>query len=49
MLVDELVNEIAIFPDHLEVTVHGAPRLNMLLSELGLADQSENACVGGGT
>ena len=37
MLIDELVEGVAIFPDHLEVTVHGVPKLNVLLSEVGLA------------
>lgn len=48
VLVDELLAGVTIFPDHLEVTVHGVPRLNVLLSEVGLA-QSQNAGVGGGT
>jgi site-specific DNA recombinase len=50
VLVEELVEKIAIFPDHLEVTIAGAPRLNVTLSEVGLsAAQSENLSVGGGT
>jgi hypothetical protein len=48
VLIDELLDGVAIFPDHLEVTVHGAPRLNVLLSEVGLG-VSQNAGVGGGT
>ncbi len=36
-LVEELVNEAAMYPDHLEVAISGAPRLNVLLSEVGLA------------
>ncbi|MBK5287203.1 MAG: hypothetical protein JJE46_01930 [Acidimicrobiia bacterium] len=48
VLIDELVEGVSIFPDHLEVAVHGVPRLNVLLSEVGLA-QSQNAGVGGGT
>lgn len=31
-----MLNEIALFPDHLEVEVAGAPRLNVLLEEVGL-------------
>lgn len=48
VLVDELVDHVAVFPDHLEVVVHGVPRLNVLLSEVGLAE-SQNNRVGGGT
>jgi hypothetical protein len=40
---------VTVFSDHLEVTVHGAPTINVLLSEVGLADQSGIARVGGGT
>lgn len=43
-LIEELVQHVAIFPDHLEVTVAGAPRLNVLLSEVGL---KESRTVGG--
>jgi site-specific DNA recombinase len=49
VLIEELVESVAIFPDHLEVQVHGAPRLNVLLSEVGLVDKSGFAGVGGGT
>jgi hypothetical protein len=31
VLVHELVQEVALFPDHLEVAVAGAPRLNVTL------------------
>ncbi len=48
-LVDELVERVIVFPDHLEVGIFGAPKLNVTLSEVGLGTQSENACVGGGT
>jgi hypothetical protein len=48
VLIDELVDGVAVFADHLEV-VHGAATLNVLVSEVGLVDQSENARVGGGT
>ena len=37
VLVEELLTEIALYPDHLEVEVFGAPRLNVLLDEVGLA------------
>lgn len=46
VLIEELVDHVAVFPDHLEVAVHGAPRLNVLLSEVGLAE-SQNSGVGG--
>jgi hypothetical protein len=50
VLVEELVQQVAVFPDHLEVTVHGAPQLNVTLAEVGLSsDESQIACVGGGT
>ena len=47
-LVDELLEDLSIFPDHLEVGISGAPRINVLFSEVGLRD-SGNARVGGGT
>ena len=50
VLVEELVEKVAVFPDHLEVTIAGAPRLNVGLAEVGLGGkQSENVGVGGGT
>ena len=45
VLVDELLGEVALFPDHLEVAVNGAPRLNVRLEEVGV----QNCGVGGGT
>jgi len=36
VLVDELVEEVAVFADHLEVKVAGAPRINVTLEEVGL-------------
>ncbi len=36
VLVEELLDVVAIFPDHLEVTVNGALRLNVTLDEVGL-------------
>lgn len=48
VLVEELVEVVTIYPDHLEVKVAGAPRLNVLLSEVGLKE-SANCGVGGGT
>ena len=48
VLVEELVDAVTVFPDHLEVTVAGAPPLNVLYSEVGLKG-SETVGVGGGT
>lgn len=45
VLVHELVEEVALFPDHLEVVVAGAPRLNVTLEEIGV----QNCGVRGGT
>ena len=45
VLVQELLEEVALFPDHLEVTVTGAPRLNITLEEIGV----QNCGVRGGT
>jgi hypothetical protein len=36
VLVNELIESVTVFPDHLEVKVCGAPALNVLLSEVGL-------------
>lgn len=36
VLVHELVEEVSLFPDHLEVAVAGAPRLNVTLEEIGV-------------
>ena len=36
VMVEEWLDSVAIFPDHLEVTVKGAPRLNVTLKEAGL-------------
>ena len=46
MRIDELLDRIIVYPDHLEVVVHGVPKLNVLLSEVGLAE-SQNERVGG--
>ena len=35
VLVEELVEWIKVFPDHLEVKVNGAPVLNVLYGEVG--------------
>ncbi|MBI4259162.1 MAG: recombinase family protein [Actinobacteria bacterium] len=49
ILVEDLVEEVAILPDHLEVQIAGAPRLNVLLSEVGLREKVSNSGVGGST
>lgn len=50
VLVQELVREVRVFPDHLEVTVEGAPKLNVTLEEVGLKTSQLHSCgVGGGT
>ncbi len=48
VLVDELLEGVSVFPDHLEVAVVGVPRLNVTLGEVGLKE-SQNVGVGGGT
>lgn len=48
VLVEELVEWVTVFPDHLEVTVTGSPALNVLYSEVGLKE-SDFVGVGGGT
>ena len=45
VLVQELVEEVALFADHLEVVVAGAPRLDVTLEEVGV----QNCGVRGGT
>ena len=45
ILVQELLEEVSLFPDHLEVVVAGAPRLNVTLDEVGV----QNCGVRGGT
>jgi hypothetical protein len=48
-MVEEWVDSVAMFPDHLEVTVSGAPRLNVLLGEVGLTGGGgSSVSVGGG-
>jgi site-specific DNA recombinase len=47
-LLDELIESVVVLPDHLEVTIHGAPTLNVLPQEVGL-QPVEIGGVGGGT
>ncbi len=49
VLIEELIEWVSVFPDHLEVTVSGAPPLNVLYGEVGLKEQSQTVGVGGGT
>lgn len=49
-LVEELLDTLEVHPDRLVVGVHGAPKLNVALAEVGLGNsQSGNVGVGGGT
>ena len=48
VLVEEFLEWVTVFPDHLEVSVFGAPPLNVLLSEVGLK-VSEIVAIGGPT
>ena len=47
-LLDELIESVIVLPDHLEVAIHGAPKLNVLPQEVGL-QPVEIGGVGGGT
>ncbi len=46
--IEELVENVTVLPDHLEVTVSGAPRLHVLYQEVGLKE-SYFSRVGGPT
>lgn len=48
VLVENLLESIRVFPDHLEVKVVGSPHINVLYSEIGLK-VPENVGVEGGT
>lgn len=48
VLVQELVREVRVFPDHLEVTVEGVPKLNVTLEEVGLKTSQLHSCGVGG-
>ena len=41
VLIDELIEAVEGHEDHLEVTVRGAPRLNVTLAEVGLGRQGD--------
>jgi hypothetical protein len=46
IIASDLLDEIAFFPDHLEVKVSGAPRMNVTLREVGLTGGSSFERVG---
>jgi hypothetical protein len=48
ILIEELVESVTVLPDHLEVTVSGAPRLHVRYQEVGLKESGPDR-VGGGT
>jgi hypothetical protein len=48
VLVEELLESLIMYPDHLEVTVSGAPRLNVRLEKVGLTGGWQLCGVGGG-
>ena len=48
VLIEELVEHVSVFPDHLEVKIAGAPRLNVTLSEVGLPGASRRLWVSEG-
>jgi hypothetical protein len=45
VLVEELIEAVVVFPDHLEVRVVGAPPLNVALPEVGLREGGTTTCV----
>ena len=50
VLVEQLVEKVAVFPDHLEAAIAGAPRLDVGLAEVGLGgNQSQIVGVRGPT
>ena len=49
VLVEELIESVALFPDHLEVTISGVPKLNVTLQEVGLRETLSSRGVGGAT
>lgn len=54
VLIDEFLQGITVLPDHLEVTIRGAPPLNVHYSEVGFQEpvrtnESDFSGVGGGT
>jgi hypothetical protein len=41
-LIDEMIEAVEVHDDHLEVTLRGAPKLNVTLAEVGLGRQGED-------
>lgn len=48
-LLDELLQGLTVYPDHIEVNIHGAPTLNVAVSEVQPSRKGEITRVGGGT
>ena len=48
VLVEELIDAVVVFPDHLEVQVAGAPPLNVTLAEVGLRESGTESSVSEG-
>jgi hypothetical protein len=46
VIASDLLDEISIYPDHLEVKVSGAPRMNVTLQEVGVTGGSAFQRVG---
>jgi hypothetical protein len=46
ILANDLLDGVRIFPDHLEVRVTGAPKINVTLQEVGLTGGSASCGVG---
>jgi len=46
ILIENMVESVTVFPEHMEVKVVGSPALHVLYSEVGLKG-SENVQVGG--
>jgi hypothetical protein len=47
VLVERFVDEVAMYPDHLEVAISGTPRLNFTLDEVGLEGLQTVGASGG--
>jgi hypothetical protein len=47
ILIEELVENVTVHPNHLEVTVSGAPRLHVLYQEVGLQESGPDRVRGG--
>ncbi len=48
VLVEDLVDAVTIFPDHIEVHITGAPKLNVELAEVGLREPGTRTSVSEG-